>query len=99
MRITLSLSLSSGITVPHLFLSLRYFLQPRDNGGKSVKADELGSLRLNIVYTEDHVFPSESYSDLTDLLLQSVQMEVGHLVGVHFCTRRTGVNYLDSTFE
>ncbi|TKS70293.1 Ras GTPase-activating protein 3 GAP1(IP4BP) [Collichthys lucidus] len=34
-----------------------YFLQPRENGGKSVKVEELGSLRLNIVYTEDHVFP------------------------------------------
>ena len=55
---------------------LRYFLQPRENGNKSVKADELGSLRLNIVYTEDHVFPSERYSPLTDLLLQSAQVEV-----------------------
>uniref|UniRef100_A0A8B9JMV6 Ras GTPase-activating protein 2 n=1 Tax=Astyanax mexicanus TaxID=7994 RepID=A0A8B9JMV6_ASTMX len=53
-----------------------YFLQPRENGNKSVKADELGSLRLNIVYTEDHVFPSERYSPLTDLLLQSAHVEV-----------------------
>ncbi|GAA6066716.1 ras GTPase-activating protein 3, partial [Tachysurus ichikawai] len=63
-----------------------YFLQPRDNCSKSVKADELGSLRLNIVYTEDHVFPSESYSDLTDLLLQSANMEpvsasAAHILG------------------
>lgn len=69
-----------------LSLSLRYFLQPRDNCSKSVKADELGSLRLNIVYTEDHVFPSESYSDLTDLLLQSANMEVSFFVSVHFWT-------------
>ncbi|KAK6305880.1 hypothetical protein J4Q44_G00246600 [Coregonus suidteri] len=48
-----------------------YFLQPRDNGGKPVKVDELGSLRLNIVYTEDHVFPSDHYSPLRDLLLTS----------------------------
>ncbi|KAL0204439.1 hypothetical protein M9458_002457, partial [Cirrhinus mrigala] len=48
-----------------------YFLQPRDNGNKSVKADELGSLRLNIVYTEDHVFPTEHYNPLRDLLLHS----------------------------
>uniref|UniRef100_A0A673I7I0 non-specific serine/threonine protein kinase n=1 Tax=Sinocyclocheilus rhinocerous TaxID=307959 RepID=A0A673I7I0_9TELE len=39
----------------YIAVSFRYFLQPRDNGNKSVKADELGSLRLNIVYTEDHV--------------------------------------------
>uniref|UniRef100_A0A3B4C1B5 RAS p21 protein activator 3 n=1 Tax=Pygocentrus nattereri TaxID=42514 RepID=A0A3B4C1B5_PYGNA len=63
-----------------------YFLQPRENGNKSVKADELGSLRLNIVYTEDHVFPSERYSPLTDLLLQSAQVEpvsasAAHILG------------------
>ncbi|XP_066562444.1 ras GTPase-activating protein 3 isoform X2 [Amia ocellicauda] len=52
-----------------------YFLQPRDNGSKSVKPDELGSLRLNIVYTEDHVFPSEYYSPLRDLLLNSADVE------------------------
>ncbi|XP_042607501.1 ras GTPase-activating protein 3-like isoform X1 [Cyprinus carpio] len=53
-----------------------YFLQPRDNGNKSVKADELGSLRLNIIYTEDHVFPTEHYNPLRDLLLlQSAHVE------------------------
>ncbi|XP_037346162.2 ras GTPase-activating protein 3 isoform X1 [Pungitius pungitius] len=51
-----------------------YFLQPRENGGKSVKVEELGSLRLNIVYTEDHVFPSEHYTPLRDLLLQSANV-------------------------
>lgn len=59
----------------HFFLC-RYFLQPRENGGKSVKVDELGSLRLNIVYTEDHVFPSEHYTPLRDLLLHSANVEV-----------------------
>lgn len=57
-------------------LSFRYFLQPRENGGKSVKVEDLGSLRLNIVYTEDHVFPSEHYTPLRDLLLQSANVEV-----------------------
>ncbi|KAG7222368.1 hypothetical protein INR49_016323 [Caranx melampygus] len=52
-----------------------YFLQPRENGGKSVKVEELGSLRLNIVYTEDHVFPSEHYTPLRDLLLYSANVE------------------------
>ena len=51
-------------------------MQPRDNGNKPVKADELGSLRLNIVYTEDHVFPSEHYSPLRDLVLHSASVEV-----------------------
>uniref|UniRef100_A0A8I5ZZA1 Ras GTPase-activating protein 3 n=1 Tax=Rattus norvegicus TaxID=10116 RepID=A0A8I5ZZA1_RAT len=52
-----------------------YFLQPRDNGSKSVKPDDLGSLRLNVVYTEDHVFSSEYYSPLRDLLLKSADVE------------------------
>uniref|UniRef100_A0A8C6VWQ6 RAS p21 protein activator 3 n=1 Tax=Nothobranchius furzeri TaxID=105023 RepID=A0A8C6VWQ6_NOTFU len=52
-----------------------YFLQPRENGGKSVKVEDLGSLRLNIVYTEDHVFPSEHYTPLRDLLLDSANVE------------------------
>ncbi|XP_026110493.1 ras GTPase-activating protein 3 isoform X1 [Carassius auratus] len=64
-----------------------YFLQPRDNGNKSVKADELGSLRLNIIYTEDHVFPTEHYNPLRDLLLlQSTHVEpvsasAAHILG------------------
>ncbi|XP_039600599.1 ras GTPase-activating protein 3 isoform X1 [Polypterus senegalus] len=52
-----------------------YFLQPRDNGSKSIKPDDLGSLRLNIVYTEDHVFPTEYYQPLRDLLLKSADVE------------------------
>ncbi|KAK6485725.1 ras GTPase-activating protein 3 isoform X1 [Huso huso] len=52
-----------------------YFLQPRDNGSKSIKPDDLGSLRLNIVYTEDHVFPAEYYRPLRDLLLKSADVE------------------------
>ncbi|XP_045555598.1 ras GTPase-activating protein 3 isoform X1 [Salmo salar] len=63
-----------------------YFLQPRDNGGKPVKVDELGSLRLNIVYTEDHVFSSDHYSPLRDLLLTSanvkpVSASAAHILG------------------
>lgn len=54
----------------------RFFLQPRDNGSKSLKPDDLGSLRLNVVYTEDHVFSSEYYSPLRDLLLKSADVEV-----------------------
>ncbi|XP_051557992.1 ras GTPase-activating protein 3-like isoform X3 [Myxocyprinus asiaticus] len=63
-----------------------YFLQPRDYGNKSVKADELGSLRLNIVYTEDHVFLTEHYNPLRDLLLQSAHVQpvsasAAHILG------------------
>lgn len=60
----------------YLFLHYRYFLQPRDNGNKSLKPDDLGSLRLNVVYTEDHVFSSDYYSPLRDLLLKSADVEV-----------------------
>lgn len=65
---------------PHTTLSLcpvpRYFLQPRDNGSKSLKPGDLGSLRLNVVYTEDHVFSSDYYCPLRDLLLKSADVEV-----------------------
>lgn len=54
----------------------RYFLQPRDNGSKNLKPGDLGSLRLNVVYTEDHVFSSDYYSPLRDLLLRSADVEV-----------------------
>ncbi|KAF4799912.1 RAS p21 protein activator 3 [Turdus rufiventris] len=53
-----------------------YFLQPRDNGNKSLKPDDLGSLRLNVVYTEDHVFSSDYYSPLRDILLKSADVEI-----------------------
>ncbi|XP_076991081.1 ras GTPase-activating protein 3 isoform X1 [Tamandua tetradactyla] len=63
-----------------------YFLQPRDNGSKSLKPDDLGSLRLNVVYTEDHVFSSDYYSPLRDLLLKSADVEpvsasAAHILG------------------
>ncbi|XP_072556910.1 ras GTPase-activating protein 3-like isoform X1 [Paramormyrops kingsleyae] len=63
-----------------------YFLQPRDNGSKSVKPEELGSLRLNIIYTEDHVLTSEAYGSLKELLLKSaclqpVSASAGHVLG------------------
>uniref|UniRef100_A0A8C5TKT1 RAS p21 protein activator 3 n=1 Tax=Malurus cyaneus samueli TaxID=2593467 RepID=A0A8C5TKT1_9PASS len=63
-----------------------YFLQPRDNGNKSLKPDDLGSLRLNVVYTEDHVFSSDYYSPLRDVLLKSADVEpvsasAAHILG------------------
>lgn len=65
-----------GKPCPCLSFLPRFFLQPRDNGSKSLKPDDLGSLRLNVVYTEDHVFSSEYYSPLRDLLLKSADVEV-----------------------
>ncbi|CAL8351075.1 unnamed protein product [Merluccius merluccius] len=63
-----------------------YFLQPREGGGRVVKVEELGSLRLNIVYTEDHVFSSHHYNPLRDLLLlsasvQPVSASAAHILG------------------
>lgn len=67
---------SGGLTPPVHVPRTRYFLQPRDNGSKSLKPGDLGSLRLNVVYTEDHVFSSDYYSPLRDLLLRSADVEV-----------------------
>lgn len=64
------------LTLPCPCVRIRYFLQPRDNGSKSLKPGDLGSLRLNVVYTEDHVFSSDYYSPLRDLLLKSADVEV-----------------------
>ncbi|ETE71570.1 Ras GTPase-activating protein 3, partial [Ophiophagus hannah] len=58
-----------------LKLLRQYFLQPRVNGNKTLKPDDLGSLRLNVVYTEDHVFLPEHYNPLRDLLLKSADVE------------------------
>ncbi|NXW02500.1 RASA2 protein, partial [Fregetta grallaria] len=52
-----------------------YLLQPRENGNKSSKTDDLGSLRLNICYTEDSVLPSEYYASLRNLLLKSSDVQ------------------------
>ncbi|EMP40335.1 Ras GTPase-activating protein 2 [Chelonia mydas] len=52
-----------------------YLLQPRENGNKSSKTDDLGSLRLNVCYTEDYVLPSEYYVSLRNLLLKSPDVQ------------------------
>ncbi|MPC27319.1 Ras GTPase-activating protein 3 [Portunus trituberculatus] len=51
-----------------------YFLQPRDSAGKNQRGD-LGTLRLNIHYTSDHVLSSQSYDSLRNLILQSTGVE------------------------
>ncbi|XP_060779534.1 ras GTPase-activating protein 2 isoform X3 [Neoarius graeffei] len=62
-----------------------YLLQPRGNGVKC-KPDELGSLRLNVCYTEDNVLPSNSYINLRNLLLKSpdvqpISASAAHILG------------------
>ncbi|XP_029155667.1 ras GTPase-activating protein 3 isoform X2 [Nylanderia fulva] len=62
-----------------------YFLQPRaakhrpckisNNSTSPGTIPSLGSLRLKIHYTADHVFPSEMYDKLRSLLLQSVKVQ------------------------
>uniref|UniRef100_A0A8C8RAU6 RAS p21 protein activator 2 n=1 Tax=Pelusios castaneus TaxID=367368 RepID=A0A8C8RAU6_9SAUR len=52
-----------------------YLLQPRENGNKSSKTEDLGSLRLNVCYTEDCVLPSEYYASLRNLLLKSPDVQ------------------------
>lgn len=57
------------------FLFHRYLLQPKGNGTKS-KPDDLGSLRLNVTYTEDNVLPSACYTALCNLMLKSPDVKV-----------------------
>ncbi|XP_069830036.1 ras GTPase-activating protein 2 isoform X2 [Dendropsophus ebraccatus] len=52
-----------------------YLLQPKDNGSKSSKYDDLGSLRLSICYTEDYVLPSEFYNQLKTLIVKSPDIQ------------------------
>ncbi|XP_077988011.1 ras GTPase-activating protein 3-like [Glandiceps talaboti] len=51
-----------------------YFLQPRESPTKSPKA-EVGSLRIQINYNEDHVFPSTSYETFKQVLLKSTHVQ------------------------
>lgn len=67
------------------FITNRYFLQPRAVKHRPNKISNsstspgilpgLGSLRLKIHYTADHVFPSAMYDRLRNLLLQSVNIQ------------------------
>lgn len=61
-----------------------YFLQPRTSQARPARScatppgtrlssdNSLGSLRLKLVYTADHVFPLATYDNLLNLLLQSL---------------------------
>ncbi|XP_052008213.1 ras GTPase-activating protein 2-like [Xyrauchen texanus] len=62
-----------------------YLLQPKGNGTKS-KPDDLGSLRLNVTYTEDNVLPSAFYTALRNLMLKSpdvkpISASAAHVLG------------------
>ncbi|XP_023678212.1 ras GTPase-activating protein 2 [Paramormyrops kingsleyae] len=62
-----------------------YLLQPKGNC-KTSKADELGSLRLNVTYIEDTVLPSACYERLRALMLKSpdvkpISASAAHILG------------------
>ncbi|XP_053534037.1 ras GTPase-activating protein 2 isoform X1 [Ictalurus punctatus] len=62
-----------------------YLLLPRGNGVKC-KPDDLGSLRLNVCYTEDNVLPPNNYINLRNLLLKSpdvqpISASAAHILG------------------
>ncbi|XP_062860462.1 ras GTPase-activating protein 2 [Trichomycterus rosablanca] len=62
-----------------------YLLQPKSNGVKC-RPDDLGSLRLNVCYTEDIVLPSHFYINLRNLLLKSpdvqpISASAAHILG------------------
>ncbi|XP_051512243.1 ras GTPase-activating protein 2-like isoform X8 [Myxocyprinus asiaticus] len=62
-----------------------YLLQPKGNGTKP-KPDDLGSLRLNVTYTEDNVLPSACYTALRNLMLKSpdvkpISASAAHVLG------------------
>ncbi|KAM4695557.1 ras GTPase-activating protein 2 [Discoglossus pictus] len=63
-----------------------YLLQPKDNGNKSSKCDDLGSLRLSICYAEDYVLASDHYTPLRSLMLKSPDVQpiiasAGYILG------------------
>ena len=51
----------------HLFL--RYWLGPRKDKNEPPSKQDLGSLRLRVCHTEDHVFPSNFYDPLRETIL------------------------------
>lgn len=65
-----------------------YFLQPRTSQSRPMRScatppgtrlssdNSLGSLRLKLVYTADHVFPLATYDGLLNLLVQSLDQPI-----------------------
>uniref|UniRef100_A0A8C7KDU0 RAS p21 protein activator 2 n=1 Tax=Oncorhynchus kisutch TaxID=8019 RepID=A0A8C7KDU0_ONCKI len=83
-RLAITLNADWVCFVGCLSLVHRYLLQPKGNG-KS-KTDDLGSLRLNVTYTEDNVLPSACYTPLRTLLLKSpdikpISASAAHILG------------------
>lgn len=72
-----------------------YFLQPRTSQTRPARScatppgtrlssdNSLGSLRLKLVYTADHVFPLATYDNLLNLLLQSLDQPAITLSSVY----------------
>lgn len=65
-----------------------YYFQPRASQSRSTRScatppgtrlssdNSLGSLRLKLVYTADHVFPLATYDNLLNLLIQSTEQPI-----------------------
>ncbi|KAK2573278.1 Ras GTPase-activating protein 3 [Acropora cervicornis] len=67
-------------------LVLRYWLGPREDKNEPPSKQDLGSLRLRVCHTEDHVFPSNFYDPLREAILgikdgQDVRTMAAHILG------------------
>ncbi|XP_053565798.1 ras GTPase-activating protein 2 [Bombina bombina] len=60
-----------------------YLLQPKDNGNKSSKYEDLGSLRLSVSYAEDNVLASSYYVPLRSLILKSPDIQPIYASAAH----------------
>ncbi|XP_068685469.1 ras GTPase-activating protein 3-like [Montipora capricornis] len=63
-----------------------YWLGPREDKNEPPGKQDLGSLRLRVCHTEDHVFPSSFYDPLRETILgikdgQDVQTTAAHILG------------------
>lgn len=55
-----------------------YVTRSTPPGTRLSSDNSLGSLRLQIQYTEDRVFPANVYDNLKNLLLESLNVQVRH---------------------
>ncbi|XP_067037684.1 ras GTPase-activating protein 3-like isoform X1 [Acropora muricata] len=63
-----------------------YWLGPREDKSEPPSKQDLGSLRLRVCHTEDHVFPSNFYDPLREAILgikdgQDVRTMAAHILG------------------
>ena len=51
------------------YFLLRYWLGPREEKNDPPVKQDIGSLRLRVTHTQDHVFPSSFYEPLREKIL------------------------------